>query len=331
MRRLQGLVVRRVAWMVVTAWLVLTLTFFVFAVAPDPNIGLVKFAAGLAAAIGGGDPAAAQQEATSAYIQLHNYDVPVLERYATWMVNYATLQWGETLRGEPVTDVLAEGFVVTLTYLVPALVVSIVGAVGVGLFLAIRQGSLPDHLGTALAYAGYAVPIFFAGEMVFGVLVHKYGMVWLVYHQQHDLYSLENIDQFLLPAVIMTGHLLAVQLVFVRSEVVENLNADFMKTLTASGARRWDLARHAVRNAAIPLLSAFFAEILTLLYLAVIVIEVVFGLPGFGAITLQAIKDQDIALILGVTFVPLLIGIVGNFLQDLLYTALDPRVEYEEG
>lgn len=330
MSRLRRLVVRRVAWMAVTAWLVLTLTFVVFVVAPDPNIEFVKFAAGLSAAMGGGDVAAAQQAAVESYVRQHNYDVPVGERYVKWMANYATFRWGETLGGEPVTAVVGRGLAVTLTYLAPALLVSTLGAVGVGLLLALRRGSPADRLGTALAYAGYAVPVFYAGEMLFGLLVHKHGMVWLVFHKQHELYTLENVDQFLLPAVVMTVHLLAVQLVFIRSEVADTLNADFMKTLTASGARRRDLARHAVRNAAVPLVSAFFAEILTLLYLGVIVIEVVFGLPGFGAITFRAIQNRDVALILGVTFVPLLVGVVGNFLQDLAYTVLDPRVGYED-
>lgn len=322
MNGLRRLVLQRLGWMVVTAWLVLTLAFFVFRVTPDPNIPVVEFFAG--------PSAEAQREAVEAYEQLRNYDDPLLERYAAWMVNYATFQWGETLSGRPVTAVLKRSLTVTLTYLVPALLVSMATAFGAGLYIATHRGGIADRLVTALSYAGYGVPIFFAGEMLFGLLVHKYGMVGLTFNRQHGLYSLENLDQFLLPAVIMAVHLAAVQLVFIRSEVVENLNADFMKTLVASGAGIRDLARHALRNAAVPLVSAFFAEILTLLYLSVIVVEVVFGLPGFGSVTLGAIRDRDIALILGTTFVPLLVGILGNFTQDIAYTVLDPRIEYDD-
>lgn len=330
MRRLRGFVVRRVVWMIVTAWLVLTLAFLTFVGTPDPNVPLVRFLAGVEAALGRGNVTAAQQEAAQQYAERHNYDVPILQRYIKWMTNYATLQWGETLSGKPVTAVLGRALTVTLTYLAPALLVSTTGAIAAGLYVATHRGGLADRLATTLAYAGYGVPIFFAGEMLFGILVHKYGMVGLAFNKKHGLYSAANIDQFLLPAVILTVHLFSIQLVLVRSEVIENLNADFMKTLTASGAGLRDLARHALRNAAIPLVSAFFAEILTLLYLGIIVLEVVFGLPGFGAVTIVAIKNRDIALILGVTFVPLLVGIVGNFLQDLAYTVLDPRIDYED-
>ena len=330
MNRIVRLLAYRVAWMAFSAWIVLSLTFLVFVGSPDPNISLVRFAAAFGAAMGGGDTADAEQGAVEAYVQSRGYDVPVLQRYVDWMTNYATFQWGETLGGEPVTKAVTDGLGVTLTYLGPALAVATVGAFAIGLYVAMRRGGLADRAVTALAYAGYGVPIFFAGELAFGVLVHKYGQVWLVFDQQEALYTAANLDQFLLPFLIMAGHVLVVQLVFIRSEVIEQLNEDFMKTLVASGARRHDLARHAVRNAAVPLTSALFAEVLTLLYLSVIVIEVVFDLPGFGQLTFQAIQNQDIGLILGVTIVPLLLGIVGNTVQDLTYSLLDPRVEVGE-
>lgn len=324
MNRVLRLVAQRVVWMVFSAWIVLSLTFFVFVGSPDPNISLVRFAA----AFGGG--ADAEQAAVAAYREAHGYNAPILERYANWMTSYATLDWGETLGGEPVTKAVADGLGVTLTYLGPALVVATLGAFGLGLYIAINRGGLVDRAVTALAYAGYGVPIFFAGELAFGMLVHKYELIWLVFNQKEGLYTMTNIDQFLLPFLIIAVHVLIVQMVFIRAEVIEQLNEDYMKTLVASGARRRDLARHALRNAAIPLTSAFFAEILTLLYLSVIVIEVVFDLPGFGLITFQAINAQDIGLILGVTIVPLLLGIVGNTVQDLAYSLLDPRVEVGE-
>lgn len=322
MRRLRGLVVRRLAWLVATAWFVMTVVFLVATTTPDPNIPLVKFAAG--------PSEEAQREAVEAYRELHNYDVPLEERYVQWMVDYATLDWGETLRGEPVIEVIEGGLAVTLTYLGPALVLSTVLALAIGLYVATHRGGSVDRVVTALAYGGYGVPVFFAGEMLFAILVNNFGVIEIVFDNQHALYSPTNIDVFAVPAAIMTAHLFVVQLILVRAELIENLNAAFMKTLVANGARTRDLARHALKNAAIPLSSAFFAEVLTLLYLSVIVIEVVFDLPGFGQITFDAIEARDVALILGTTFVPLTIGIVGNFLQDIAYTVIDPRVDYED-
>lgn len=320
MRQLRGLVIRRVFWMIMTVWIVLTLAFFLFTIKPDPDIALVQF--------GAGPSEEAQREAVQAYRERHNYDVPVMKRYLKWIGNYATLQWGETLRGEPILGEISRSVKITLIYLIPSLLVSTVAALAIGVYMALHRGGFADKLGTALAYGGYGVPIFFAAEMTLGVLVHKYELVSLIFDHRFELFTPTNIDVFILPMVLVTGHLMAIQLVFIRSEVIEKLNADFMKTFTASGARPLDLARHALRNSTVPLISAFFTQFLTIVYIDIIVVEVAIGPPGFGALTFQAFTNQDIGLILGVAFVPLIVGIVGNFIQDIAYTVLDPRVGY---
>lgn len=325
MSRFRWYVARRVALMVATAWFVLSLAFVLFTIKPDPDIALVRFAA----AFGGG--AEAERQAVAAYRQAHNYDVPLLQRYAKWMLNYATLQWGTTLQGIPIAPLIADALEETMKYLVPSLIISTVVAHALGVYMALHRGGLIDKLGNALAYGGYGVPAFFAAEFTFGWLVHSKGMLWLIEdtasaHQGVPIPP--TLDQYLLPLIILTLHLIAIQLVFIRSEVVEQLSEDFMKTFAAGGARRRDLARHALRNAAVPLLSAFFAQILTVLYLDVIAIEVAIGPSGFGQLTFNAFTDQDLGLILGVSIVPIGIGLVGNFTQDLAYTVLDPRVDY---
>jgi peptide/nickel transport system permease protein len=323
MSRIRWYLASRLFWMLATAWLVLSVAFVLFTVKPDPNIALVAF--------GAGPSAEAQQEAIQAYKVAHNYDVPVLQRYAKWMFNYATLQWGTTLQGVPIAALIGHSLRQTLTYLVPALLLSTVTAHALGIYMALHRGGLLDKLGNAIAYAGYGVPAFFAAEMAFGVLVHKYGMLWIpldTARAHEDVFVPMAIDEFLLPGLILTGHLIAIQLVFIRSEVIEQLNADFMKTLLASGAGPIDLARHALRNAAIPLLSAFSAQILTILYLDIIAIEVAIGPGGFGELTFSAFTNEDVGLILGVAIVPIMVGLIGNFGQDFAYSVLDPRVEY---
>ena len=325
MSRLRWYVARRLVLMAVTAWVVLSLAFVLFTVKPDPDIALVRFAA----AYGGG--AEAERAAVEAYRQAHNYDVPVLQRYAKWMGNYATLRWGTTLQGIPIAPLIADALGETLTYLVPSLLISTVVAHAMGVYMALNRGGVVDKLGNALAYGGYGVPAFFAAEMAFGWLLHTHGMLWLVEDSPSAHAGVPippEVDQYVLPLVILTLHLIAIQLVFIRSEVAEQLSEDFMKTFAASGARRRDLARHALRNASIPLLSAFFAQILTVIYLDVIAIEVAIGPSGFGKLTFNAFTDQDVGLILGVSIVPIAVGLVGNFAQDLAYTVLDPRVDY---
>lgn len=322
MSRLRWYVVRRVILMVTTAWFVLTIAFVLFTAKPDMDVWLVM--------LGAGPSEEAQRQAVQAYKVAHNYDVPLLQRYTRWMTNYATLQWGTTLEGIPIAGLIGHAIWETLKYLVPSLLVSSVVAYGIGLYMAMRRGGIVDKLTTAFAYAGYGVPAFFAAEMIWGLLVGRYDMLWLPLDSaaaHEGVIIPKSIDEYLLPAAILTIHLIAIQLVFIRSEVTEFLNADFMKTFRASGAAPLDLARHALRNAMIPLISSFFAQLLTILYLDIIAIEVAIGPNGFGQLTFNAFTNQDIGLILGVAIVPIGVGLVGNFAQDLAYTILDPRVD----
>lgn len=322
MSRFRWYLLRRLAGMVVTAWLVLTIAFVLFTAKPDMNVWLVMF--------GAGSSAEAQREAVQAYKLAHNYDIPILQRYTKWMINYATMQWGTTLDGIPIADLIGYAIGETAKYLVPSLIVSTVVAYALGLLMAIRKRGLLDRLGTAFAYGGYAIPAFFVAEMTFQILVEHFGMLWLKLDStmaHEGVIVPASIDQYLLPTIILTIHLIAIQLVFIRSEVTDFLNADFMKTFRASGAAPIDLGRHAIRNALPPLISSFFVQLLTILYLDIIAIEVAIGPNGFGHLTYQAFTNQDIGLILGVALVPIFVGLVGNLAQDITFTMLDPRIE----
>ncbi|WP_435156094.1 ABC transporter permease subunit [Haladaptatus sp. DFWS20] len=124
-------------------------------------------------------------------------------------------------------------------------------------------------------------------------------------------------------------NLLAVQIRYTRSTSLEYVPAEFVKTLHSNGASACDVGRHVLRNAALPLVSLFFAETATILFITILVVEMVFGLPGFGTLTFNAIKARDPGLILATTMIPIFIGLAGNLIQDIAYAVLDPRVGYE--
>jgi peptide/nickel transport system permease protein len=227
---------------------------------------------------------------------------------------------------------------VTLTYLLPAILVATVVGVALGLFAATHRGGPVDYLGVTVAYAGYGVPVFFLALALAGLSVNQFGLVTLAeVDERYGIYSSHNVDVFVIPFLVMTANLLAVQaryaraesLEHLRAEVFERLGAEFVKTLRASGASGWAIARHALRNAAIPLVSLFFTEVLTVLFVSIYVLEVALDLPGLGFVAYGAIQNRDIALILGTTLVPVFVGVFGNLLQDIAYMILDPRVDYD--
>lgn len=116
------------------------------------------------------------------------------------------------------------------------------------------------------------------------------------------------------------------QIHYARAEVHELLNQTFVDVLRAKGVKDFKVALQVLLNAALPLVSLLFADLLAVLMLHVFVIESIFRIPGIGRLTLLAIDSRDLPVIMGITMVIVVVGIFGNLLQDLLAFVLDPRI-----
>ncbi|PSP61548.1 ABC transporter permease [Halobacteriales archaeon QH_8_64_26] len=314
-------VLRRLVWTVFAIYLVLSGAFFLFAYTPDPNLALAQYGLSRKQAIA----------AKEAFIESRNYDEPILARYVDWVLDYATLDWGQSVtHGEPVTAVLAEAIPITLTYLLPAIGLALVCGIGIGLYTAMHRGGLVDRVARTISYVGLGVPAFFLAEVTLVVAITQLGLLGAYYDTRYGTWTIGNLDTFVLATLVMTTNLLAVQLRYVRAEALERLSADFVRTLRANGSSPLAIARHVFRNASPPLVSLFVTEVLTVLFVSVYVIEVVFRIPGFGQVAYEAILDRDIGLILATTLIPVLLGLLGTLLQDIAYAVLDPRVSVED-
>jgi len=324
--KLRWYLLGRLAWTLTAVWLLLTVGFLVYAYTPDPNIDLVRFAAGQGAVQGGGNVTAAQEEAVAAYREARNYDQPVLERYTRWMVNYATLNWGWSfMENRPVSAVLADRGPVTLAYLLPGLVVGTLLGAAAGIAGAVTRGRF-DRLGTLVAYAGIGAPAFLLAELSLLVAVERLGWLGVHWDSRYGLWTAQNADAVAVPGAVVALNVFAVQLRYARAEALEYVPADFVKRLRASGASTYHQGRHVARNAVVPLVSLFFTETLGLLFVSIYVVEVVTGVPGVGKVFYDAVQRKDVGLVLASILLPSLVVLLGNLLQDLLYAALDPRI-----
>lgn len=318
---------RRLVWTVVVLWLVLSVTFVIFAYTPDPNEQLVAFGAGFGAVVEGENATAAQLEALETYRDARSYDEPLLERYTNWMVGYATLEWGFSFgRGKPVIDVVRDRGAVTLAYLLPAIGLAVVGGTVAGLVTAAAHGRPLDRLGSLASYLGLGLPVFVIAEVGFAIAVSRFGWVGIVFDDRFGAFHPVNLDVYVLPAVAIALNVYAVQVRYTRAESLSHYTADFVRTLRSVGAGRGRIARRVLRNAAVPLVSLFFTETLTVLFVSVYVVEVALGVPGLGQAAFVAIEDRDVGLILATTLLPVFVGVFGNLLQDVAYGLLDPRI-----
>jgi peptide/nickel transport system permease protein len=313
-----GFLLRRSVFAVVAAVGVLTVVFLLVTVPENPNVAKVKFAAAMA----GNDP----QAAAEAYRATHNLDRSLWWRWTHWMGNVLRFRWGVSQSmGAPVVAVLARATPYTLGYLVPGVLVSVVVGVTAGVATALRRRSPADRLGAAVAYLGYGVPNFYLATFLLILVGTQFG--WDATGFRNELLTPKNAKRYVLPTVVLATTLTANQLRYTRSLSTDLLGRDFVRLARAKGAPVSRVARHVVRNAAVPLLTLTFADLLGVLMLNVFVLEFVFGIPGIGTVSLAAIRDRDVPLVLGATALFVLVGVVGNFLQDLAYAALDPRVE----
>lgn len=329
---------RRGASALVAAFLVLSVSFLFIGATPDPGQweggGPGSGAVGVNSDVNVSEAAERYRQERQAYLEAKGLDDPVHVRYARWMLHAVTLQWGPSeLYEVPVTAVLRSAIPATLTYVVPALLLSVLVGLGLGVYGALHRRGPLDRLSAGLAYAGFGVPDFYLGELLLFVGYAYLGLFADVGGRGSS--SLEAVPlltegrllHVLLPTLVLTTSLVATQLRYARNASLEHVGAEFLTFVRAKGAGPLRVARHLVRNASVLLVSLFFAETVAVLVMNVYVIEVVFGIQGLGQVSFLAIQERDIALVLGTVMVFAFIGIAGNLVQDVLYAMLDPRLE----
>ncbi len=134
-----------------------------------------------------------------------------------------------------------------------------------------------------------------------------------------------------LPALVTATGTLAAAHRHTRSNALARRDDDYAKLVAATGAGSVATARHLVRPAVVPLFTLLYGDLLAALVVTVYVVEYAFGIPGIGALSYSAIRARDVPFVLGTTFVIVLVGVAGSWLQDVLHAVLDPRVRDENG
>ncbi len=321
---LRRYVALRFLWAAVVSLIIVTITFVLMAAAPNPAIQ----EAATQAALEGGDP----QQAVQRERELRGLDEPLHVRYVDFLTNVYTFNWGwSEHRSQPVTEALAEGIFYTAQYSIPWTILTILIGPLVGVYSAANMYSWRDHAATAFAFFGYAIPNFF-----FAIILLLLFGVWLdwipvVYRTDVATFSLENARQLALPVfVLVTGSIGAVMRVS-RNESAEFRKAAFMKTAKAKGVSPLRAyAFHVMRPTLVPLSTTLVSQLLAIFLGSSLLVEVVFGIPGLGRLTFDALVAQDTNLVLGATLAFTFVAVIGNLLEDLAFTVLDPRISYDD-
>ncbi|MBI2764907.1 MAG: ABC transporter permease [Chloroflexi bacterium] len=301
------LLVSRLLQSLVALWGVTVLIFFVTRASGDPALLLVP-------------PQATDAEVAEVRKDL-GLDESYVVQYAKFLEGAVRLDFGDSYRNRrPAMDLVKERMPATLQLAVGAFVFAIVVAVPVGVLSAVRQGGWFDRFGKAVALLGQAMPSFWLGLLL--ILFFSVRLKWL------PTGGRDGWDSYLLPTVTLSSYLIAVLVRLIRSSMLEVLRSEYVKFARLRGLSEYSVVmKHAFKNAAIPIVTVaalLFAAFLT----GAVVTETVFSWPGIGRLAVSSILARDFPVVQAIVLLSATIYITTNFLVDLAYLWIDPRIRF---
>jgi ABC-type dipeptide/oligopeptide/nickel transport system permease component len=264
-------------------------------------------------------PADAPPEVMEDMRRVLGLDRPLPEQFISYLWRAATGELGTSLRhNRPVAQLIGERLPRTMLLATAALVLAVALAIPAGVVSALRRGTMVDRVIMVLSVAGQAVPIFWLALMLIWLFAVR--LEWL------PVFGSGTPAHLVLPAVSLSTIVLGRLARLVRSSMLEVLEQDYVRTARAKGlAEAHVVLRHALKNAAIPIVTVVGLQFAQLLGGAVVT-ETVFAWPGVGALAAEAVFTRDFPVVQGVTLMISLIFVGANLAVDLSYVALNPRI-----
>ncbi|NLE76342.1 MAG: ABC transporter permease [Chloroflexi bacterium] len=250
------------------------------------------------------------------------YNDPWVVQYLRYMGRAVQGDLGLSLRfKQPALDLVMERVGATVQLAITSLLFAVAIAVPVGVLSAVRRHTWVDQLGMLLALLGQSIPLFWLGIML--VLVFAVNYRWF------PPGGAGTWKHLVLPAITLGAYPMARIARLTRSSLLEVINQDYITTARAKGLEeRRVITRHAMRNAALPVVTVVGLMFGTLMGGAVVT-EMIFAWPGVGLLTIQAIQNRDYPLVQASVLVVSLTFVFVNLAVDLLYAYLDPRIRYD--
>lgn len=254
-------------------------------------------------------------------------DQPLTQQYLDWIGGLLHFDLGTSyVSHAAIAPQISDRLQVTLWLVVTAMVIAVVIALPLGTIMAVRHRHLSGLILTGLSQIGMAIPAFLAGILLITVFAVKLHWLpangWTPPAQDPVMF----LKQLILPALSLGLVQGAMLTRYVRSSVLEVLREDYLRTARSKGLRPMQaLRRHGLRNAAVPVVTVLALQLVTLL-IGAIVVERVFVVPGLGSLLLDSVANRDLIIVEDVVMLLVFAVLVVNFLVDLLYLVIDPRM-----
>jgi len=267
---------------------------------------------------------APSDEAVAEFRAEHGLDDPIPVQYANWAWDVLHGDLRESYyQDTPVSKMIADRFPETLELAIAGLLVALLISIPTGVVSAVHKGQWPDYLSQVAALLGVSMPNFWLGYLLI--------IVFSLYLGLFPISGAGGLDKLVLPAVTLGSGMAAIVTRLVRSSMLEVLEEDYIRTARSKGLRqRIVVYKHALRNALIPVVTIVGLQFGYLLNGAVIV-EIVFQRPGIGKLLIDALFARDYPVVQGLVLLIAAIFVLTNFLVDVTYRFIDPRITFEGG
>ncbi|NQD65297.1 ABC transporter permease [Bacillus haikouensis] len=297
---------KRLLAMVITLWLIVTLTFFLMHAIPGSPFN--------------------EERNTSEMVQKnleahYHLDEPLLVQYALYLKSLVTLDFGPSITqpSQTVNDLLGRGFPISFELGMITLFIAVLSGIVLGILAALKHNRLIDYMAMTFAVLGISIPNFVMATM----LIQQVAVNWEIL----PVATWTSWKHMILPTLALATGPMAIIARLTRSSMLEVLTQDYIRTARAKGLSPVKIVvKHALRNALLPVvtvLGTLAAGILT----GTFVIEQIFAIPGMGKYFVESINQRDYPVIMGTTVFYSAFLIVMLFLVDLAYGFLDPRIK----
>lgn len=299
-------ITKRILSIVVTIFLIATITFFLMKLAP-------------------GGPFSTEKKVPEVVLQNLNQkyglDKPVLTQYVDYLGNLVKLDFGVSMKQEYVTtnDIISIGFPVSVILGVEAILLAVSLGVIIGVIAALHHNKWQDYAMNILAVMGISVPSFIIATILQYIFSVKLGIF--------PIAGWKNITYSFLPAIVLSLGPMAYIAKLTRSSMLEQLSSEYVKLAKAKGMTNKVITfKHALRNAIMPVIS-YLGPLTAAVITGSFVVESIFGIPGLGKQFVKAIGDRDYPVIMGTTLFYSLVLMVAVLIVDIIYGYIDPRIK----
>ena len=306
MKNVTRYVIKRVLLAIVTVFIICAITFFLMHAVPGGPFNKEK----------------ALSEATIAALnERYNLDKPVGTQFLLYMKGLLHGDFGVSLKnGRLITDIIKESFPTSAKLGLAAMCVALIAGTILGSLAALMRNRLPDRIIVFLSTLFTAVPSFVLASML--LLIFCIKLKWF------PVWSTSN-PNYLLPVLALAAYPMAYTTRLSKTSMLDALSQDYIRTARAKGVARWKMIfKHALRNSLIPVITYAGPQIAYIIT-GSMVVETIFTIGGLGSKFVTAINNRDYTLIMATTIFLATLMVIANLITDLLYKAVDPRIQYD--